>query len=459
MKKFTAYILAGGAGSRLWPFNEFRNKAALPIGNAPLARRTADAALAAGAEKVVIAGDRFMGELRSVFLFDERVCVVETKPCAGSAATLAAAVEACPPEGELLILFGDCLYFADELEKLAASRGDDTLTALVSPIVTHGDSTDWISAAYADGLLRGFAGHRESESYRVAEAFLASPEFMKYVKANSGIFSGVGVGDMPPREAFVEESAAELIRREGPQSAVEGSRVFCDIDKPWHIMEACWLMEQELCNSLTENVLLEGASIDPTAEINGFVRLGKGSRIGRGCRINGSIWVGDGAIIDNYAVIDGDCLIGDRAEIMNYCYIDGGSTVGNRCKVLHCAEFGGVLFDGTYLYHYMEIDGLLGTHVDIGASTVCGTLRFDNASARHSVRGKKETPRNFANGTFIGDYSRTGVNVTFYPGVTVGCNSCIGPGMVVTEDIPSGTVALVKQEIIKKPWGPEKYQW
>ena len=127
--------------------------------------------------------------------------------------------------------------------------------------------------------------------------------------------------------------------------------------------------------------------------------------------------------------------------------------------MLHAAEFEGVLFDGSYLYHYMEIEGLLGFKVDIGASCVCGTLRFDEGDSRHTVRGRRETPRNFANGTYIGDYSRTGVNCTFYPGVTIGCNCAVGPGVVVTEDIPSGTAVLLKQELVTKPWGPQKYGW
>jgi bifunctional UDP-N-acetylglucosamine pyrophosphorylase/glucosamine-1-phosphate N-acetyltransferase len=210
---------------------------------------------------------------------------------------------------------------------------------------------------------------------------------------------------------------------------------------------------------LKSNDLAEGAYIDPLAVVNGYVKLGKNSYIGRNCTINGNIIVGDDTVIDNGAIIDGFAMVGDRAEIKNYCYITGGSTIGNQCKVLHGAEFFGTLFDHCYLYHYMEIDGLLGFNVDIGAACVCGTLRFDEKSSSVVVKGHRTTPRNFANATYIGDYTRTGVNCTFMPGVRVGIYCAIGPTAYITEDVPDRTLLLVKQEHILKPWGPEKYGW
>ena len=466
--RMKAYLLAGGMGRRLWPFAEYRNKAALPIGNLPLARRTADAAFAAGIEELVVAASHMAAELKKIFLFDARVTVVETKPTAGSAETLEAAVAASPFIGDAMVLFGDCLYSEADLYALAQTHAETqaAVTALLSPVMETGDSGDRICAQTdADGRLRGFAGHTEAERYQVLEAFLfksappvGSP-FLPYLSA-AGVFEGAGIGGMPPRgERHVETALALYAGREGSVPACIGAAPFVDIDKPWQIMEACWLTVRAETSALSRNKLADGAAIDPTARLAGFVQLGRNSRIGRNVTVNGNIIVGDDTLIDNGAVLDGDMIIGDHTRIENYCYIGGGSTVGSRCKILHAAEFDGVLLDGAYLYHYMEIDGLIGKNVDIGASCVCGTLRFDNKASRHDVCGRKETPRNFANATYIGDYSRTGVNCTFYPGVTIGCHCAIGPGVVVTENIESNQMVLVKQELIRKPWGPEKYGW
>jgi bifunctional UDP-N-acetylglucosamine pyrophosphorylase/glucosamine-1-phosphate N-acetyltransferase len=119
----------------------------------------------------------------------------------------------------------------------------------------------------------------------------------------------------------------------------------------------------------------------------------------------------------------------------------------------------GTMFDGAYLYHYCEIAGLVGTSVDIGAATVCGTLRFDDGLAEHRVKGRRERPLQEANATYFGDYSRTGVNVITMPGVKIGAYSCIGAGIVVYEDVPNRTLMLLKQETVTRPWGPERYGW
>jgi bifunctional UDP-N-acetylglucosamine pyrophosphorylase/glucosamine-1-phosphate N-acetyltransferase len=54
---------------------------------------------------------------------------------------------------------------------------------------------------------------------------------------------------------------------------------------------------------------------------------------------------------------------------------------------------------------------------------------------------------------------RTGVNVITQPGVKIGAYSCVGPGIVVYTDVPSRKLLLLKQEIVERDWGPERYGW
>lgn len=458
-----AYLLAGGTGKRLWPFSEYRCKACVPVGNVPLAVRTAESLRRAGADEIVIAASHQTAGLRRVFLDNPHVQIVDVGTTAGSAETLERAMEAVPPEGDTVVLFGDCLYDAQDLTDFLQSfqKTEKPLAALLSPVQQTNDSADWICAETdAAGQLTGFSGHPETETYQVLEAFAFRGTSLTVCLAAAGVFEGGGIGGMPPKtERHVETALTVWADRFGAIPALTGQKPFLDLDKPWHILEANILTVRAETAALTANELAEGASIDPAAVINGFVRLGKNSRIGRNVTVNGNLIVGDDTVIDNGAVIDGCAMIGSHTEIRNYCYLEGESVVGSRCKILHAAECSGVLFDGVYLYHYMEMDGLFGEDVDIGASCVCGTLRFDNRSSRHDVCGRRETPRNCANATYIGDHTRTGVNCTFYPGVTIGCNCAIGPGVVVTENVPSNQMLLLKQELIAKPWGPEKYGW
>jgi bifunctional UDP-N-acetylglucosamine pyrophosphorylase/glucosamine-1-phosphate N-acetyltransferase len=64
-----------------------------------------------------------------------------------------------------------------------------------------------------------------------------------------------------------------------------------------------------------------------------------------------------------------------------------------------------------------------------------------------------------ANVAYFGDYTRTGVNAIIMPGVKVGAYSCVGPGVVQSEDLPHNTVVLVEQQTVRKEWGPNRYGW
>jgi acetyltransferase-like isoleucine patch superfamily enzyme len=105
---------------------------------------------------------------------------------------------------------------------------------------------------------------------------------------------------------------------------------------------------------------------------------------------------------------------------------------------------------------------VVGRGVDIGAATVCGTLRFDDGAARQRAGGpggRWETPPEHANAAYFGDYARTGVNVTLQPGRSVGAYSCVGPAVLVADDVPERTLVQVRQALAARPWGPERYGW
>ena len=56
-----AVILAAGAGTKFWPYNVVRQKAAFPIANTPMVRRLADSLVDQGIRRIVVvtgAGER-----------------------------------------------------------------------------------------------------------------------------------------------------------------------------------------------------------------------------------------------------------------------------------------------------------------------------------------------------------------------------------------------------------------
>jgi bifunctional UDP-N-acetylglucosamine pyrophosphorylase/glucosamine-1-phosphate N-acetyltransferase len=261
---------------------------------------------------------------------------------------------------------------------------------------------------------------------------------------------------MPPAEADLWQSLNDW---SAAIAAVQASGWVVDLDKPWHILNANRLAAQQMTAAISQTVVHPSARVSASARIEGAVSVGEGSEIGPGVLITGNAVIGARTRVTNGAILKGGSIVGDDTRISDYCHVNGETVVGNRCVVGHGAEMAGVVFDGAYLYHYCEVCGVVGLSVDIGAATVCGTLRFDDGEAVHRVKGRRERPSTCANATYFGDYSRTGVNVITTPGAKIGCYSCVGPGVVVYGDVASGKLVLLKQELIERDWGPQRYGW
>ncbi len=215
-----------------------------------------------------------------------------------------------------------------------------------------------------------------------------------------------------------------------------------------------------LGTKLSGNDIHEDARVDPNAEIGGYLVVGKGSLIGPGVKIKGNLWVGDNAKVIDGAIVGRDVSISDDSIVRDYCSIEPRSSIGKACVVGHAAEFGGILMDGAYSYHYGEYWGIIGRSADLGAATVCGNLRFDDQRTSHRIKGRRETPAsNGANAAYLGDYTRTGVNAILMPGVKVGPYSVIGSGVILNEDLANNSLVYVKQELVRTSWGPSKYGW
>ena len=64
----TAIILAAGAGVRMWPYNEVRNKCALPVGGIPNARLLVEALAEADVRRIVVVVGAHAGSVRAALL-------------------------------------------------------------------------------------------------------------------------------------------------------------------------------------------------------------------------------------------------------------------------------------------------------------------------------------------------------------------------------------------------------
>jgi UDP-N-acetylglucosamine diphosphorylase / glucose-1-phosphate thymidylyltransferase / UDP-N-acetylgalactosamine diphosphorylase / glucosamine-1-phosphate N-acetyltransferase / galactosamine-1-phosphate N-acetyltransferase len=454
-----AVLLAAGAGRRFWPYAVIRNKAAFPLLNRPLIRRLADALLELGARELRVVVGPHAGSVRAALAGLEhrtRFFIQPTPTGTADAALLAldgldepalvAAADIATPPENLRALLDAAAARAPEIAFLAHPLGAE-------------DPGDWITCEIQDGQVQGFQGHGRSGTHRWCGVAVLAPTAIAALRRNPGVMTHVPVGGMPPAESELAETVACLVDEGRGVLPVETVRSFVDLDKPWHILEATRCLMADAASRLQADIMPSGCTVADDLEISGRLVLEPGAQIGRRVVAKGNLWVGRGASVTNGAILGGDVMVGADTRVRDYAFVDGGSVLGARCIVAHGAEFDGVLLDGAYLYHYCEIGGVLGAAVDIGAATVCGTLRFDDTAAVHTIQGHRERPLHGANASYLGDYSRTGVNAILMPGVKTGVYSCVGPGVILYQDLPDRKLVMARQELSFRDWGPERYGW
>jgi NDP-sugar pyrophosphorylase family protein len=457
--KITAIILAAGAGSRIWPYNVVRQKAAFPIANVPMVRRLVDDLVTLGIDRIVVVGGAGEGSVRAALRgASVPIHFVTQAHPTGTADAVLCAAPLC--EGNLLVLAGDLVTAPQNLrgllERFAAEQ--PLAAALIQPLGKESPS-DWL-IAYPEGeRLRGVEGHSRGGSHRLGGVYALQPAALAYLRDNPGVMSRVPVGGMPPLEREIAQSLQQMIDEGQLVLAVETTAYHIDVDKPWHIDQANEAVITALSASLTENVIPASARIHDGAEIQGRLVLGEHTTIGNRVVVGGDLWLGAGSSITNGAILEGATVIGRDTVVQNYCQIGSHTTLGHRSHYGHGAEFSGVALDTVYCYHYMEIWGVVGQAVDFGAATVCGNLRFDDGATTWRIKGRPERPTHAANAAYFGDFCRTGVNAIIMPGRRVGVYSVVGAGVILYDDLPDRQMVTVKQELVTRPWGPERYGW
>ena len=449
-------ILAAGQGSKLWPYASTRNKATLPIGNVPLIVHTLKACQAAGVSRAVVVVERYAAHMTHLLKAYTWVDVVELTTSKGSADSFVQGMSHIKSD-VVHVLFGDHYVPHDDL--VAYLRQAKPHQVAVAPLREH--PTNWIAAQVKAAELIYFGAHqRGNDMTHHMAALTLDRSFVAIAQKNPERFSDVKVGVGSPMEAFIEESLNTLIKAQGPMKTFELKEPFFDCDKPWHVLEANAYYAQRACAALSAHDLAEGASIDPSARVEGFVKLGKNSHIGRNVWVQGNLIVGEDSVIDHGAVIMDGVILGDNTKVLGGAKVHSLSVIGARNWLDQGFEFlGGLTMDHVYMMHYGEYYGMIGEHSDLGAGTTCGTLRFDDQANEHRVKGRKEVPLNFANASYLGDYTRTGVGALLMPGVKVGAYSVVGSGVVLNEDLEDQTLVYVQQTLKKVPWGTDKYGW
>ena len=244
--------------------------------------------------------------------------------------------------------------------------------------------------------------------------------------------------------------------------------------------------------------------IHPTAIVGQGVRLGKDVQIGAGAVVDGAVTVYDGAVLQEYVVIRGTVKLGRRCRVGPFACIEGQLAVGDdtvldshfrlcetsqhrpthigsRCMV----RSGVVIYEGVEIGDSVSIGhhtiiragSNIANKVSIGSlNQIEGDCEIGEATRFHSnvhvsnfskigahcfigpgfVSTNTPYPLSEAEtqtiqGVTVEDHAKIGASVTTAPGVTIGKNSLVGVGTVVTSDIPPNSFTYGATRVMGMP--------
>ncbi|MBM3253428.1 MAG: transferase [Candidatus Omnitrophica bacterium] len=187
-----------------------------------------------------------------------------------------------------------------------------------------------------------------------------------------------------------------------------------------------------------KGVVFEGESI-----IYPNVNIGKGSKVYGPCVLGKTprdekggfyLTIGENSIIRPFTTIYLGNEIGSYFQSGQGVSIREGNKIGDHVSIgtNSAIEFDNVIGHHTRIHSgcFVEMCNI-GNHVFIGPNTVF----TDDPHPMNCPRYK-----DCLKGAMVLDRARIGANCTILPGVTIGFDSLVGAGSVVTKDVPNNTV-------------------
>lgn len=191
---------------------------------------------------------------------------------------------------------------------------------------------------------------------------------------------------------------------------------------PWHILDITKIFLKKRLHPQNNS-----SQISNSAHIDKNVFLGKGVKVLENAVIKGPSYIGENTIIGTNALIiesmiGKNCVIGFSSEVSR-------SYIGNDCW-LHTNYIGDSVLEGDNYF---------------GAGAVTANFRFDAGNIHSLIHEKLINTKKTKFGSILGKSARVGVNASLMPGVKIGSNAFIGPGIVQYRDLKPGKRIFYKQ--------------
>ncbi len=415
-----AVILVAGTGTRLRPLTDNTPKPMLNVGGRPLLEWMIMRVKEAGINEILLITnyleDKFIDYFGNGSKHGVKISYKTQKETLGTANAFGEAME-WVGFNEFMALYGDHYLSEGTLKKLFDAHREGEVTASALEV--------------EDPSQYGAFGLKGELITEVVEKPEPGTEPSKY--ANVGmyifppkVFNFIEKTQLSQRGEYEITDTLQMMIDDG--IAVRKHDVetedWLDIGLPWTLLEANRRSMQDIEYKI-EGVVEDGVSI------------------------NGPVWIKKGAKIRSGVYIEGPVVIGENADIGPNCYIRASTCLGDRTRVGNACEVkNSIIGEGTHAAHLSYIgDSIIGKDCNLGAGTITANLRFDKTNIEVTIKGDRMDSGRRKLGVIMGDNVQTGINVNIHPGVVVGSDSWIAPGITVQRDIRGNVIQYFFSEL------------
>ena len=381
----------------------------LPIGGEPLLKRTVRALVQAGVREIAMVV-QFEAEKIKSFFKDGRqlgceITYLKQKRLGGTADAVKTVESEFRGEDRFLIVYGDNYYDQDALDKFVKSSDSKDLLMGAAEVK---DPSRFGSLVVKRGNIIAIHEKVASASVGVVNAGI-------YVLDNS-IFPAIKRTRKSKRGEFELTDSLSLLMAEGRRirTIPFGKGEWVGISYPWDLLEA------------------NRSALDSDEEIrDGETEVG--------VHLKGSVTLSSGSLVKSGSYIEGPVYVGEGATVGTNAYLRPGTSLGKGVKVgAGCEVKNSIVMDDAKIPHLSYVgDSVLGNGVSLGAGTITANLKFNDSHVESRVKRQMVDSGQRKLGAIFGDRSKTGINVSLFPGVKIGADAWIGPGAIVRADVPS----------------------
>lgn len=417
-----AVVLAAGEGKRLQPITYTHPKPLLPVGGQPILERILRDLKNAGITEVFLVVNYLEDKIKAYFKDGSQLGIsikyIHQPHPNGTGDALLYTEEYVGSEELFIMMYGDLVIEEGTIKQLLKFHKQVNADATIANIIVNDASQ------YAALEVDGWKVKKIIEKPKPGETTSKFANAGIYVLP-SKIFDAIKETQLSSRNEIEITDSLQILINKGFNVATTTIKGFwMDVGRLWDWLDAN--------SKLMQNIKREiNGTVESGATLIGRVYVGKGAVVRSGSYIEGPVWISEGADI------------GPNNYIRPYTYIGKKVRIGNACEIKNS-----IILDNTHIAHLSYVgDSIIGANVNFGAGTITANLRFDNMPVKVEVKGKLVDSGHRKLGAFVGDNVKTGIGVLLMPGIKIGPNSWIGPGVILNEDVPANTFVIVKQSI------------